>query len=410
MIALVDCNNFFCSCELLFRPSLKTMPVVVLSSNDGCAISRNQQAKEIGIQMGQPYFQFKALHQQKKIAIFSANFALYNDLSIRVMNLLKKISSKVEVYSIDEAFLEVSNANDLCHLPETIQQYIGIPVSVAVASTKVLAKAAMLKAKKEGFYTLNPQHEQQYLKTVALQELWGIGRAHFQRFHNLGLKTAYDFAHYQSTHLEMPLRQMQEELNGKICFELQTSPTHKKQIQSSRSLEYPLQDLGQMKQQVAQHITRCSERLRRQDSVTERVEIAAMGSRFDYPRIANIYLEVNLSHPSCDTLHILDECLSQIEKKFILAPYKKVSVRFCKITPRYQQQLTFWQGEDPIERLQLMQQMDNLNQRYGPQTLQSAACPLKKQKLAFSRKYLSARYTTHWDELAQFGDYQCSRK
>ncbi|MGB0454448.1 MAG: Y-family DNA polymerase, partial [Bacteriovoracaceae bacterium] len=267
VMALVDCDSFFCSCEKIFRPDLKKKPVIVLSNNDGCVISRNREAKSLGIQMGVPYFKVKSFCQKHKVAIFSSNFSLYTEVSKRIINILKTFSSNVEVYSIDEAFIDltgVSNPHQFSlEIKKTVEQFTKVPVSIGVAPTKGLTKAACFIAKKDlsfnGVVSLLTQEDQkEALKQMPINKLWGVSKGREARLIFMGIKTALDFRDFENQALIKKTLtkvglQIQDELRGVSCFPIGETQQKKKEVMSSRSFGKPVYDLKTLREIAANH-------------------------------------------------------------------------------------------------------------------------------------------------------------
>ncbi|WP_282960971.1 Y-family DNA polymerase [Vibrio alginolyticus] len=280
VFALVDCNNFYASCEKLFRPDLKDTPVVVLSNNDGCVVARSREAKLLGIKMGVPVFQIKAEMQRHGILAFSSNYALYADLSSRVMRTLEEMAPRVEVYSIDEAFLDLTGIESALSLVEFGQQvrerighWIGITVCVGIAPTKTLAKLANHAAKKypatQGVVDLtNPDRQRRLLALVPVDDVWGVGRRLSKRLNALGITTALDLANASPRAIRdqfsVVLERTVRELNGDSCIELEEIPPAKKQIVCSRSFGVKVTHFELLREAVCEYATRATEKLRKE--------------------------------------------------------------------------------------------------------------------------------------------------
>ena len=318
MLALIDCNNFYASCERVFNPSLEGKPIVVLSNNDGCIVARSNEAKELGIDMAQPFFKIEKVLKANNVAVFSSNYALYGDMSSRVMNILGEYTDYMEIYSIDEAFLELPDwtGRELYELgiemKARIKRETGIPVSIGFARTKTLCKVANELAKTEqkradrnkvesrfgGVLVFGDEnkigHDGQtikqqrdidpFLKLLPVGDVWGIGRQYAKKLSAYNIKTAYqlkncnlDWIQKQTNSLGL---QMVKELRGQRCFELDSNPVPKKTIVSSRSFGEPVTELTEMKQALATHATRLGGKLRKQDSLATHLSIFIMTNRF----------------------------------------------------------------------------------------------------------------------------------
>ncbi len=276
VFALIDCNSFYCSCERVFRPDLNNKPVIVLSNNDGCAIARTSEAKELGIEMGAPYFQIKEFCKENNVAVFSSNFSLYTDLSNRIMRSLANHCPTIEIYSVDEAFVDFTGIRDLTEhgifLKEMLLKNIGIPTSVGIAPTKVLAKIANHIAKKStkanGVVNLIDEKLQDIaLKRVKVEDIWGVGRANTKKLNMLGIHTAYDYREFKNEQLIQKLftktgLQIKHELMGISCFPLNEDAANKKEIMCSRTFGYQVIDKNTLKESVANYVTKAAERAR----------------------------------------------------------------------------------------------------------------------------------------------------
>ena len=280
-IALVDCDNFYVSCERVFTPRLKDKPVVVLSNNDGCIVARSQEAKALGIPMGAPFFQYQKLIQNHEVKVYSSNYALYGDMSQRVMETLKCFSPNVEIYSIDEAFLDLTGFSNQSLteygtlIRNTIKKHIGIPVTIGIAPTKVLAKIATRIAKKDktlkGVFdiTTHPKIDE-LLKTIAVEDVWGIGRQYTKLLNSQGILTAKDLKYaspkWIQKHLTIVGLRILKELNGEPCIPLEELPPPKKGIICSRSFGKPIETLEEITEAISEYVSRAAQKLRAQNS------------------------------------------------------------------------------------------------------------------------------------------------
>ena len=315
MIALADCNNFFCSCERVFQPSLRNKPVIVLSNNDGCVIARSNESKALGIKMGQPFYQVKKLVEKNEVAVFSSNYTLYGDMSRRVMSLLSTYAPSIDIYSIDEAFLDftgIAEGDELKQYAEDMVRHIkkgtGIPISLGIAPTKTLAKVASKFAKKYKAYNGVCMIDTEEKRKKALQhfdisDVWGIGRKASKKLQYHGIKTAWDFVQKSQTWVRNILTITGErtwrELRGESCIETEELP-HKKSICTSRSFpDRGLNKLSDVEEAVANFAAQCSRKLREQHTVCKSITLFAYTSRFrsdlqqDY-----IHKTINLEVPT----------------------------------------------------------------------------------------------------------------
>src|SRR5690554_2352753 len=279
--ALVDCNNFYASCEKLFRPDLANVPVVVLSNNDGCVVARSKEAKDLGIKMAVPLYQVKDLLQRHNIKTFSSNYALYADISSRVMRVLESLAPQVEVYSIDEAFLDLTGVSSIQsleafgqHVKQSVLQWVGIHVCVGIAPTKTLAKLANHAAKKYpatgGVVDLSQRERQQKLLAITpVTDVWGVGRRLGKRLDMMGIKTALDLAKCVPATIRnsfsIVLERTVRELNGESCLDLEELPPTKQQIMCSRSFGSRITTFEQMSEAIAQYTARAAEKLRQEN-------------------------------------------------------------------------------------------------------------------------------------------------
>ena len=381
MIALVDCNSFFCSCERLLDPNLKQVPVGVLSNNDGCFISVTKELKLLGPSVGDPYFKFKKICEQNNAKIFSLNFSLYSNMSYRVMDTLRKFTPKMEVYSVDEAFLDLTGINtDLTIyaklIKKTVEKNTGIPVSVGIGPTKTLSKIANYIAK-----NINPDgvsvidNKSELLSKVKVEKVWGIGRKKFLNMKKLNIKTAKDLRDFKNDKLILSLftkvtRMTQDELRGIVCFPLETETAKKKEIISSRSFSKPVTDLESLKKSVAKHASRTAEKLRLQNSVCELIEVHINTSFFKTPKYYGID-QIRLQTHTSDTRKLIANAwkvLNKIYKKNY--EYKRSLVKLSGIASRAQ--LSFFDECDTKKSQALMKSMDFINLKEGPETLKSA--------------------------------------
>lgn len=416
VFALVDCNNFYASCEKLFRPDLKDTPVVVLSNNDGCVVARSREAKLLGIKMSVPVFQIKAEMQRHGILAFSSNYALYADLSSRVMRTLEEMAPRVEVYSIDEAFLDLTGIESAISLVEFGQQvrerighWIGITVCVGIAPTKTLAKLANHAAKKypatQGVVDLtNPDRQRRLLALVPVDDVWGVGRRLSKRLNALGIATALDLANASprairdqfSVVLERTIR----ELNGESCIELEEIPPTKKQIVCSRSFGAKVTHFELLREAVCEYATRATEKLRKEQQQAKVLTVFIRTSPFkdNEPQYSNS-ASGELLIPSCDTrdfIELANHLLKRIWKDGFR--YAKAGVMLSDFyDPGMFQPGLFDDVSTRSNSQQLMSVLDTINQS-GAGKVFFAGQGTKKD-WSMKREYLSPAYTTRWDQL-----------
>jgi DNA polymerase V len=418
MIVLVDCNAFFCSCERLFRPDIWFKPVGVLSNNDGCFISRTRELKALGVKMGQPYFQVKELCEKNDVQVFSANFSLYTNISSRVTGMLKEISNRVEVYSIDEAFIEIDHMETgqlegwAIELRARIFQEVGVPVSIGIARTKVLAKLANARAKKKiagkfkGISVLDSEEREEIaLKEFPVEDLWGVGRKSSLKLKNAGIHTAWQLKHESNYHKIQKMltkvgRMIQDELKGLSCFPIELQTSKKKNITSSRSFSKPLTTLDELKEAVADFCSKACQKLRLQKSSCSYVGVHFRTSPFHNGPFVQKEGFIKLESATQDTRKIIHAAWLALEQHFEAGPaYAKAGIGLYDLCDEDQTQLTFFDEGDQACDVLLMKKMDQVNARDGEGTLRSFACGGAKKSWAVRHDKRSPRYLSGWTEL-----------
>lgn len=417
-LALVDCNSFYASCEQVFRPDLLDRPVVVLSNNDGCVVARSKEAKALGIQMGEPWFHAKRRPDVAgQVAVLSSNYALYADMSRRVMHLLARFAPRQEVYSIDECFL------DLTGLPEdtgalgrrvrdTVRRWTGLPVCVGIGPTKTLAKLANHLAKQSaewgGVCDLGACTEAELdrrLVPVPTGEVWGIGSRLAARLEAMAIRSALDLKQADTRLLRSRFSVMLErtalELRGIPCLSLEDLAPDKQQIQSSRSFGAPVTSLQELTEAVTSYVSLAAEKLRVQHSEAGAVYvmIRTSGFRDDQPQYSNS-LVLGLSEPSADTRLLARAALHGLRRLYRPGyRYAKAGIMLLALTPANRHQLGLFADADRSDRGQrLMAAMDRINRRYGRETVVLAGAGLQR-RWAMRQAHRSPRYTARWDEL-----------
>ena len=418
MIALVDCNNFYASCERVFNPSLEGKPIVVLSNNDGCVIARSQEAKDLDIWMGAPTFKIRELVEQHDVQVFSSNYTLYGDMSARVMQTLRQFSPNVEVYSIDEAFLDAGGLPNGDspeglqawgqRLRATVRKNIGIPVGVGIAPTKVLAKVANWIAKKhpqykkEGVFVLDEEKREEVLAYFPIGEVWGIGRKHAERLKSLGTTTALKFTQlpeaWVKQHMSIVGLRLQRELKGISCLSLELIAQAKQNICTSRSFADMIEDVALISEAVSTHASRCAFKLRRDGSCAGALTVFLHTNRFKVNDLqyanAQTLLLPQASSDSTVLVKTAIKGLNIIYKKGYR--YKKAGVIVSQIVPRQQVQQDLFACSD--EKKDLMKIMDKLNGRYGQEKVRVASLGYNKD-WHLRREHLSPCYTTNLQEV-----------
>jgi DNA polymerase V len=412
MFALVDCNNFYASCERVFDPRLEDRPIVVLSNNDGCVIARSNEAKALGIAMGEPAFKKEEVYAKHNVAIFSSNFALYGDMSQRVMRTLAQHSAAMEIYSIDEAFLECSglSADELdrfgIHLRKTVKQWTGIPVSIGVAPTKTLAKVANHIAKRlpdnSGVCVLTKEETIEYcLKKLPVEKLWGVGRRYALFLRSWGINTAWDLRRmpegWVKENMTVVGLRLQKELKGEPCIPLEDQPQKKKEICTSRSFGTMVTELDELQQAVSMYATRCAEKLRTQNSCTNLVNVFLHTNPFrpDLPQYKNVRL-VRLPVASNSTLNIVQAALGGLRSIYRAGyQYKKAGVIVSGLVPSNTIQYNLFHPTDEDRHMRLMSAMDTVNDREGRDVLRIAEQGFAR-RWTLRQERLSPCYTTRW--------------
>ncbi len=418
-IALVDCNNFYVSCERLFRPDLWQQPVAVLSNNDGCIVARSQEVKDLGVKMGTPLHEVEPLLKQHGAHLFSSNYALYADISARVMSVLNEFTPEIEIYSIDESFLDLSTVycGDISayglEIKRRVARNIGIPVCIGIGPTKTLAKLANFAAKKwrktSGVVDLSdPARRQRLMSRVPVDEVWGIGSRLNQRLAQLGIYTVADLCRQSPDRMQaqfnIVLARTVLELQGVACLELEEVIPPRQQIVCSRSFKYRLSEWSDLHQALAEFTSRAAEKLRSQHSLAGSVSVSIRTNPFN-PKEPQYQRSASLVLPSAtqDTRALL--AVARLLLVQIFRPgyrYQKCAVQLGHIKPQHSPgQLDIFEITDMLQQSkaqQLMQVMDGVNQRY-PHALHSAALGLG-EKRRYRPQRLSSRYTTNWNELA----------
>ena len=418
LFGLADCNNFYCSCERLFHPDLMGKPVVVLSNNDGCVIARSEESKALGIQMGDVFYQVKDKLEQNDVAVFSSNYNLYGDMSRRVMSLLSRYSPKVDVYSIDEAFLDLSGMGTSEALTAYCKQMVrhigkgtGIPISLGVAPTKTLAKMASKFAKKykgyEGVCLIDTDEKREKaLKLFEVGDVWGIGHRSVEKLHYYGVHTAWDLTQKSESWVRRELTvtgvRTWKELRGESCISIEELP-HKKSICTSRSFaEQGLNRLADVEEAIANFAAQCSRKLREQHTVCSSLTIFAHTSRFreDLPQ-SYIYQTVQLPVPSNDhqelvamAVKILRAHWKEGDRYF----YKKAGVIVWGISRDNAIQTNLFDTVNREKQAALAKAIDAINRKNGHNKIRVAVQGDEKG-WQLKREYISKQYTTNLDDV-----------
>lgn len=415
MFALLDCNNFYASAERVFNPSLNGKPVVVLSNNDGCVIARSNEAKALGIPMGEPFFKIRNLVESGQVHAFSSNYVLYGDMSDRVMNTLSRFSPSVEVYSIDESFLDLGDFYGIdlfsyaWEIKRTVTQWTGIPVSIGVASTKALAKVANKLAKKSkkanGVLVLtDPRHLEKALEATKIEDVWGIGGQYAKFLRKRNVNTALDFTklseNWVRQHMTIVGVRLLKELRGESCLELEEVSPPKKGICTSRSFGKTVTSYNEVSEATASYAAKCAKKLRQQKSCAKLLTVFVSTNRFSerdsqYHGSKTICLPV-ASNSDMELIHYANIALRAIYRKGYW--YKKSGVIVTEIVPEHQVQLDLLDTVDRAKHARLMEAMDGLTDRFGRSKVRVA-----KQGIdttwQLKSDYKSPCYTTRISEL-----------
>lgn len=416
MFALIDCNNFYASCERAFQPRLKDKPIVVLSNNDGCVIARSNEAKVLGVPMGAVAFKYKDIFEKNNIHVFSSNYALYGDMSNRVMNLLREFTPDVEVYSIDEAFLKFKgfsfyNLKEYGeHIRQTVAKGTGIPISVGFAPTKALSKVANRIAKKfpndtNGVHVIDSEEKRiKALKWLKIEDVWGIGGRLSKRLYKYDVRTAYDFTllpdEFVRKELSIVGLRLKRELSGLPTLDLEITQK-KKAIATTRSFDKMYSDFRILNERVSTFAVSCAEKLRRQKSCCNLISVFILTNEHrkelnQYSRNINIKTDYP-TNSSMDIVRYASIGLKAIFKEGY--QYKKAGVVVMGITPENQKQLNLFVEENPKHK-NIMRVMDKINLSIGQQKLKLGVQDLGRTWKMRQEK-LSPRYTTKLDEVIE---------
>ncbi len=417
MFALVDCNNFYVSCELVFNPAFYNRPVVVLSNNDGCIISRSQEAKALGLKMAEPVFKRKALIKKYGVKIFSSNYALYGDMSRRVMETLKQFSPAVEIYSIDESFLNLTgfqhkNIYDYgWEMKRIVTRNTGLPVGVGIAPTKTLAKIANHLAKKhpesKGLCYLDTQRKLDWaLRNTLVRDIWGIGRNYAKFLERYNIRTAYDFTRAGSKwvrkHMTVVGLRTQRELLGESCLPLESVMPPKKAIATTRAFGKKISNIKYLREAVATYATRCAEKLRRQHSaanlITTFIHTDPFSAHEAYHSKSNtLHLPVASNNQSELVKYALKSLFKIYQKNY---RYKKAGVIVDGLVDENQIQPNLFYQIDLEKQKKLMNAVDTINDCYGRDKIKLAIQGNSKE-WKLKQNYLSKQFTTNWNHIIE---------
>ena len=415
LFAIVDGNNFYASCERVFRPDLEGVPIVVLSNNDGAVIARSNEAKALGIRMGVPAFEIKDMVKRHNIAVLSSNYELYGDMSRRVADTLLHFAPNLEVYSIDESFLDLGNfyqvnLNDYARtMKDTVKIWTGIPVAVGVAPTKTLAKVAnrisKKSAKANGVLVLTDErHIEEALKRTEVGDVWGIGPRYAKKLATFGITTAWQLRNvtdaFAKKHLTVVGLRTVKELRGMPCIDLEMIPPAKQNICTSRSFGAPLTELSDLKGALATHTVRCATKLREQRSCAGVITVFLQTSRFNDP--TQTYFNsrtVKLDSPTASELELLRYATSALTNIYRGGyRYKKTGIILQDIVPDNQVQLNLLSSPHIDRDMKLMSTLDSLRDRFGHKSVRYGVQGLKEE-WALRQENVSPCYTTRIEEV-----------
>lgn len=418
-IALVDCNNFFVSCERVFNPKLEGVPLVVLSNNDGCVVSRSNEVKALGLKMAQPWFQLEKLARQHGIIAFSSNYTLYGDLSARVMATLATFSPKQEIYSIDECFLDLDGFDPASlsayaqKIRHTVKRNVGIPVCVGIAETKTLAKLANHCAKKElagaqgvcDFGRLTAAQRARLFSGIPVGDVWGVGRRIAHHLQALNILSVEDLRRANADTIRgqfsVVLERTLQELNGTPCIELENAGNPRQQIMVSRSFGAPVMNFSDLAESVAYFATRAAEKLRHDQSVATSLCVFIHTNPFK-PDEAQYQksIVVPLRQASDDSAQLVQAAIAGLKAIYLGGfRYKKSGVLLLGLHPKATRQAGLF--DDPLAQAKsdkLMGVMDKINQKMGQGSLTLAATGIRP-RWAMRRELKSPDYTTDWEQL-----------
>ena len=413
MIALVDCNNFYASCERVFRPNLESKPVAVLSNNDGCVIARSNESKSVGLKMGEPIFKKRDLVRKYNIHLFSSNFALYGDISKRVFDIVAKDVPSYEIYSIDEAFLDFTGIKDpynyALHLRDKVRRWTGIPISIGISYTKTLSKVAGHIAKKsqDGVCVLNNKSRiDKILGSLPVDEIWGVGMRYAMKLKKYDIHTAKDLRGCDESWVRKMMNvvglRMVRELKCRPHFNLEQERSMKKSICTSRSFSVEVTEYSRMSEYLSMFASRCSEKLRSEGACARSISIFMYTNRFR-PRARQYsgYFSMDFDTATSDTITITKLVMKCLKKIFRSGySYKKAGVTLSGIIPRCQVQLSIFDSGDRKRSDKLMRTLDNINGRMGRDILKLSSSGINN-KWKIGKERLSPCYTTRWSEILE---------
>lgn len=413
-LALIDGNSFYCSCERVFEPKLEKRPVIVLSNNDGCAVARTAEAKALGIPMGAPYFKIRALCERERVVAMSSNYALYGDMSRRMNQLYQRFSPDIEIYSIDESFLDVTHlpirdrTEWAADLRATTRQWTGIPTCVGIGPTKTLAKLANKAAKSLSAGVLDLSDERvrhEVMATFPVGDVWGVGRASQEKLAHLGIEFAgqlRDMAPKLARQIMTVVgERIIHELNGRAAIEMETVAPQRKGCAVTRSFGQRVTSKIEMEQAVAGYAARLGEKLRRHGLATDHVTVFMHTSPFADDPQRSVSMTVDIPEATNDSLQLIKAAKRAVDGLWKSGfRYSKAGIITQDLVPPAQRQRALFDAMDHDKAAKVMAAMDEANRRWGRATVVPAAVGIAS-KSAFTTKFerRSPRYTTRWDEL-----------
>ena len=414
IFALVDCNNFYTSCEKIFNPQLEGQAIIVLSNNDGCVIARSEEAKACGIAMGIPVFEIEDLIQENNVHVFSTNYALYGDISNRVMNILSEMVPEIEIYSIDEAFLDLSylplqSLTDFGkEIKETIFKWTGIPVSIGIGNTKTLAKLSNQIAKQSDEYNgvlnlFEHTDTKELLKSTGVENVWGVGENYKKFFYRSNIYSAYTISISDENrireHIGIPGQRLVLELRGISCYSLNENPEHKNEICFSRSFGHPLTTYNDLEQATISYVSKVGIKLRRQKLLAGNLLVFIMTNKYAKgPQYVN-YKIIHLPVPGNYTPELIHYAIIALKKLYKTGyKYKKSGVIVSDFVPAHGIQTGLWDNKDRKKNKKLIDVIDKINEKAGIEKVKYAVQGDDK-KWKMRQKKLSPHFTTKWSDI-----------
>jgi DNA polymerase V len=407
VIALIDINNCYVSCERIFQPELNNKPVIVLSNNDGCAIARSNEAKSLGIKMGQPLFQLTDIIKRYDVQVRSTNFALYGDMSNRMMSIIAELTPKIEIYSIDECFVDVAGIPDLgawaMTLKQTIYQWTGLPVSIGIARTKVLSKLANKLAKScSGVYLIEAKEEQNILTVTPIDDLWGVGKKLSLGLKSVGIYTASQIVNASDTlirdHFSVVLSRLQAELRGQSVLALDDHVEARKQIICSRSFGNTITEKDQLQQVILQFVSLATEKLRRQYSEARCLQVTINTNAHSKiakqcHRSAIVTLPTHTANTAVVAKYA-NQLLAQLFKPGYQYQRAGIMLMDIALSQCHQYDLMEASSNDHMDEVK-----DRINRRFGRDKIQSARLMIDNQQWKMRQDRLSKKFTTSWQDI-----------